>query len=182
MSIAQVIVLAIIQGLAELLPVSSSAHVIVVGSMMGFDPGSPEGTYLLIMLHTGTMFAVLAHFWPRWRERFTQAGECKAFVTQLVIATVATGVLGLSLKLLIEKCFLPGGSKAEIEHLFRNLPLIAASLFSVGIFILAAAYLEPRRPKSPLTPRAALIIGAVQGYCLPFRGFSRSGATISTGM
>lgn len=58
-----VILLAIVQGLAELLPVSSSAHVIVAEKLMGIDPTSPTSTLLLVMLHTGTMFAVIVYFW-----------------------------------------------------------------------------------------------------------------------
>jgi undecaprenyl-diphosphatase len=55
----QILILALIQGACELLPVSSSAHVIVVEKLMGLDPSSPEMTMLLVMLHTGTMFAVI---------------------------------------------------------------------------------------------------------------------------
>ena len=67
MSLLDVIVLAILQGLAELLPVSSSAHVIVAEKLMGLDPSSPPMTLLLVMLHTGTMFAVIVYFWHKWR-------------------------------------------------------------------------------------------------------------------
>src|SRR5262249_30259744 len=63
----QIFVLAVIQGAAELLPVSSSAHVILAEKLMGLDPSSPEMTFLLVMLHTGTMFAVLVYYWRRWR-------------------------------------------------------------------------------------------------------------------
>jgi undecaprenyl-diphosphatase len=55
----QILILAIIQGLCELLPVSSSAHVIAAEKLMHLDPKSPEMTMLLVMLHTGTMFAVI---------------------------------------------------------------------------------------------------------------------------
>ena len=55
-SLLQVVLLGIVQGAAELLPVSSSAHVIVAEKLMGIDPSSPEATFLLVMLHTGTMF------------------------------------------------------------------------------------------------------------------------------
>ena len=57
--IVQIIILAVVQGLAELLPVSSSAHVITAEKLMGLDPSSPPMTLLLVMLHTGTMFAVI---------------------------------------------------------------------------------------------------------------------------
>ena len=67
MTIFHVLILAIIQGFAELLPVSSSAHVIVAEKLMGFDPSAPDMTFLLVMLHTGTMFAVIVYFWKSWR-------------------------------------------------------------------------------------------------------------------
>ena len=65
-----ILLLAVIQGAAELLPVSSSAHVIVAAKLLGVqkDAASPEFTFLLIMLHTGTMFAVIVYFWPRWKK------------------------------------------------------------------------------------------------------------------
>src|SRR3954469_13568027 len=98
MSLAQLILLAFIQGMAELLPVSSSAHVIVAEKLMGLDPSSPEMTFFLVMLHTGTMFAVLAYFWKRWAKLLSVR-----FIKAVVIATAWTGVIGLSLKKAIEK-------------------------------------------------------------------------------
>ncbi len=179
LTLTQIIILAIIQGVAELLPVSSSAHVIVVEKLMGLDPSAPEMTFLLVMLHTGTMFAVLVYFWRRWMKLNLQ------FFKNVIWATFATGVLGLSLKFIIEKLILArmwGESKAEIEHLFGSLPLIACALFLVGIFILVAGILEKSDSHAELTTKKSLLIGIVQGICLPFRGFSRSGATISTGL
>jgi hypothetical protein len=67
MELLQILVLAIVQGAAELLPVSSSAHVIVAEKLMGLDPTAPRMTLLLVMLHTGTMFAVILYFWRTWR-------------------------------------------------------------------------------------------------------------------
>src|SRR5271156_1298686 len=103
MSAFQIIVLAAIQGAAELLPVSSSAHVIVAERLMGLDPSSPEMTFLLVMLHTGTMFAVLVYFWRRWKSLLTSGTlSWRAFIKFLIIATVCTGVVGLTLKHFIE--------------------------------------------------------------------------------
>src|ERR1700681_3023873 len=64
----QIALLAVIQGAAELLPVSSSAHVILAQRIMGMNPSENKQVFLLVMLHTGTMFAVLVYFWPRWRR------------------------------------------------------------------------------------------------------------------
>jgi len=66
MNFLQILILGLVQGAAELLPVSSSAHVIVAEKLMGLDPSSPEMTFLLVMLHTGTMFAVIVYFWNSW--------------------------------------------------------------------------------------------------------------------
>ena len=99
MSYLQIVVLALIQGMAELLPVSSTAHVILAERLMGQDPSSPELTFLLVMLHTGTMFAVLFYFWPRWRPLLfpsaSSPGSSGApasrfhFVAMILLATAA---------------------------------------------------------------------------------------------
>src|SRR5437660_6090998 len=110
MNYFQIAVLALIQGAAELLPVSSSAHVILVARLMGRDPSSPEMTFLLVMLHTGTMFAVLYYFWPRWRKLLAadRPGPASRLHLPLmvVLATAVTGVVGLGLLFLIERVVL----------------------------------------------------------------------------
>jgi undecaprenyl-diphosphatase len=180
MNFVQVAVLAVVQGLAELLPVSSSAHVIVTEKLMGLDPASPQMTFLLVALHTGTMFAVLLYFWPRWRTRWEKTGA--ALIRPLVVATAATGVVGIILKEAIEKIWLRGAPKQEVEALFANLPLIGTSLAAAGLLILWAGSRDGAGGKDALEGRSSGLIGAVQGLCLPFRGFSRSGATISTAL
>ena len=70
MNVFQILILAIVQGAAELLPVSSSAHVIVAEKLLGLDPTLPSLTLLLVMLHTGTMFAVIVYFWKQWRATY----------------------------------------------------------------------------------------------------------------
>jgi undecaprenyl-diphosphatase len=203
MPIYQVIVLAIVQGLAELLPVSSSAHVVVAEKLMGLDPSSPQMTLLLVMLHTGTMFAVIAYFWKQWRQTyFATVDAFKRVAVRIVWATVLTGIVGEAIKKVIEKTMFKGAPKAEIELLFGRLDLIAPALACAGLLILIAGLREKRlaaaeateaaeasvsgsiirRPSGSVTMRQAGWIGVVQGLALPFRGFSRSGSTISTGM
>jgi undecaprenyl-diphosphatase len=188
MSIFKVIILAIVQGLAELLPVSSSAHVIVAEKLMGLDPSSPQMTLLLVMLHTGTMFAVILFFSSAWKSAYFSSREAfKRFAVLLIWATLLTGIVGEALKKIIEKTLFHGAQKAEIEQLFNHLELIAPALAAAGIVILIAGLLE-RRQAATATPEAAVSLmqagwmGVVQGLALPFRGFSRSGSTISTGM
>jgi undecaprenyl-diphosphatase len=84
--------------------------------------------------------------------------------------------------LLIEKVVL-GGQKAEVEQLFKSLPLIAGALFAAGILILWSAYKAKTDTVSEKMPLpTACRIGLIQGICLPFRGFSRSGCTISVSL
>jgi undecaprenyl-diphosphatase len=189
MNYLQIVVLALIQGLAELLPVSSSAHVIVVEKLMGLDPSRPELTFVLIMLHTGTMFAVIAYFWPRWRPLLLPPAEEKGdryhFLKMVVVASICTAVLAFILKESIEKVVLArmlGNSKGEVEDLFKSLPLVASGLFAVGVFIVVAGRRDGKIKTRGLDTRSAGVIGIVQAFCLPFRGFSRSGATISTAL
>ena len=187
MSILHVIILAIVQGLAELLPVSSSAHVIVAEELMGMNPAAPEMTLLLVMLHTGTMIAVIVYFWQRWRNAFFHSvPEFRNFAIALIVATFLTGIVGGGLVEFIEKVMMRGEAHAWIEQLFKRLDLIAIALAVAGVFIIAAGIFENRRRQADaprkLTGAQYSSIGAVQGLCIPFRGFSRSGATISTGL
>src|SRR5579863_8002985 len=116
-----ILILALLQGACELLPVSSSAHVIVAEKLMGLDPSSPDMTMLLIMLHTGTMFAVIVYFWKRWRRDYLASpGQTQWFVIQVISASFCTAVVYLVLKLVIEKVLMHGRPHAEIEDLFNN--------------------------------------------------------------
>ena len=180
----QILILALIQGACELLPVSSSAHVIAAEKIMGLDPSNPEMTMLLVMLHTGTMFAVIVYFWKGWRrDYFASGGQIQWFAIQIIIATICTGVVGYGLKIVIEKIFMRGVPHAEIEDLFSNLPLIAGALAAVGALIIYAGWREEKNPRhSEIQPAHSFWIGIVQGICLLFPGFSRSGSTISTGL
>src|SRR5579884_4558101 len=97
MSLIHVVVLAVIQGLAELLPVSSSAHVVVAEKLMGLDPSAPALTLLLVLLHTGTMFAVIVYFWRQWRSTYFTSQEAFArFAVRVLVATALTGIVGLA--------------------------------------------------------------------------------------
>jgi undecaprenyl-diphosphatase len=185
----KVVVLALIQGAAELLPVSSSAHVILAEKLMGMDPTRTDTVFLLIMLHTGTMIATIVYFWSSWKARlFSQpakAGTGRSFGVMIVLATAVTGFLGLGLQYLIERVVMErllGHTRAEVEQLFSNLPLIGTALTAAGLLILASSRFDRPGRSRELTPTVAVLVGLVQGLCLPFRGFSRSGATISVGL
>src|SRR6202522_2371487 len=139
MFLLQVILLAVIQGLAELLPVSSSAHVVVAEKLMGLDPSSPAMTLLLVMLHTGTMFAVIVYFWKQWRRTFFSGiEEFKRFAWRAIVATLVTAVVGEILVKIIEHTIFKGVPHAQVEDLFSRLDIIAPALFAAGLLILIA--------------------------------------------
>ena len=201
MPLIQVILLAVIQGLAELLPVSSSAHVIVAEKLMGLDPTTPQMTLLLVMLHTGTMFSVIVYFWKSWKQTYFSSVEAfNRFAAQLLWATLLTGVLGEALRKFLVRGPFVSDKNIDIEQLFGRLDLLAPALAAVGILILVAGLVELRqRRQLPLTVTSQVLeaslhdggnltlaqstwMGLVQGLALPFRGFSRSGSTISAGI
>ena len=179
MSLLQIVILALVQGLAELLPVSSSAHVIVAEKLMHLNPAAPEMTLLLVMLHTGTMFAVVVYFWRAWKKSFFASREVfKQQAVRLAVATLLTAAIGGPIILGFKY-----GAKIEVETLFGNLLIVAGALAAAGVLILLAGLAQRTTARNRAVGiREAAWMGAVQGLCLPFRGFSRSGATISTGL
>ncbi len=148
-SLLQIAVLGIVQGATELLPVSSSAHVIAAEKIMRLDPSSPEMTFLLVMLHAGTMAAMIAYFWESWRRSFfSSAALFRDAAARVAVATAATLCVGGPLIIVIERVVLRARPGAEIEQLFSNLPLIAVSLAAAGALIVAAG-LRARRDGAP---------------------------------
>ncbi len=192
MSWLHVVILALVQGMAELLPVSSSAHVIVAAALLRENMSTPANALLLVLLHTGTMFAVIAYFWRRWVEEFLSSWErFVRFVKLTFVASLLTGVVGYPIIEAIQHWLGAEGQPAVIEALFNRLNWIAPALAAVGVLILVAGLREARRKetaaeraagRSTLTWPTVAWMGVLQGLALPFRGFSRSGSTISAGL
>lgn len=185
-----VVILAAVQGLTELLPVSSSAHVIVTAELLHENMSTPANALLLVMLHTGTMFAVIAYFWRQWVETFFASWQAFYRFARLVfVACFLSGVVALPLIKLIERALSHGNHRAAVEALFHKLNWIAPALAAAGILILWAGLREARNPDAQSTPGPqgvswpqAVLMGILQGFAIPFRGFSRSGSTISGGL
>ena len=198
MPLLKILILAIVQGLAELLPISSSAHVVVAEKLMGLDPSNADMTLLLVMLHTGTMLAVIVYFWNQWKRAYLSTSDAfKRFLIRAIWATVLTAVIGFPIQKLIEKTVFKGVPHADIEMLFSHLDFIAPALLAAGRLILYAGLRErgheevvsrsayeraASRSGDNVTFGQAGWMGAFQGLALPFRGFSRSGSTISVGL
>lgn len=173
MTLVQAIVLGLVQGLTEFLPVSSSAHLALTPWLLGWqDPGLAFD----VALHLGTLVAVLWYFRREWRELAAAAwrivrtrsvgGEAERRVVLLVLGTIPAGVAGLL-------------AKDAAETLFRAPALTASALIVMGTLLWAADRWAPAtRALGTLTVRDALVIGAAQMFAL-IPGVSRSGSTIT---
>lgn len=190
MHLWQVILLAVVQGLTELLPVSSSAHVIVAAKLLHQNMSTPANALLLVLLHTGTMFAVIVYFWRRWVDEFLSSwAQLLRFVKLVFVATLLTGIVGYPVIFAVERVLGHGGHRAEIEALFDRLDWIAPALAAVGVLILYTGLREARQSETEgaggrreIRWPEAIAMGVAQGFAIPFRGFSRSGSTISAGL
>lgn len=170
-----IIILSIIQGIAEFLPISSSAHLIIFRDV--FHVGSAITPSLSlsfdIALHFGTLAAILIYFFKDFLTMFIK-GITKGFKEEgklmylIIIATVPAAVIGVLLE-------------SVIEGVIReNIFVIALALAFMGIIIyLSDRYFKQEKSLSDITIKDALIIGFSQAFAL-IPGFSRSGTTIAT--
>ena len=186
MSILQAVILGIVQGLTEFLPVSSSAHLTLVGKAMGLiSPERPEAwTAFIAVIQLGTLVAVLLYF-ARDTARISGAfvrenlTERRAFSAQsadsimgwyVCIGTLPIVVIGLALKRVIE------------GNLTKDVTLIAWTLIILGLVLWISEWAgKQNRAMQELTWKDALIIGFAQTLAL-FPGASRSGTTITAGL
>jgi undecaprenyl-diphosphatase len=180
-TLIQAIVIGIVQGLTEFLPVSSSAHLILLPRVLGWNDAfllSPEFT---VMLHVGTLAALIVYFWRdliRYAVAFVRVVRDRRIgpdpdrrVSVLLAASVIPGALvGVALE-------------GFIDTFFREQLLVVCALLVVGAVVLFAAerLAAHTRDMDDLSLRDALVIGLAQAFAL-FPGISRSGITISAGL
>ena len=164
----KILVLAVIQGATEFLPVSSSGHLVIAAAFLSPD-GSTEGLDLPdlnIVLHGGTLAAIVVYY---WRRILRMLAEDRRILGLLIVGTLPAVLVGVPLK-------------AFGESLLAS-PLLAGALLPVtGILLLAARRLPlGHRTYQELTYREALTIGASQAMAI-MPGLSRSGVTITAGI
>jgi undecaprenyl-diphosphatase len=173
MSIVQAIVLGTLQGLTEFLPVSSSAHLYVVPTLLHWPYA---GVAFDVALHWGTLVALLVAFGGDWMrlavEPFRGSPESRAeartFWLKLAVGSIPAGIAGVLLR-------------GPAEDMLRNLPLQAAMLALFGLRLWAVDRLRPAGVSSSSPGWAAtLTVGVAQALAL-VPGVSRSGVTITAG-
>ena len=180
MDIFQSIILGIVQGLGEFLPISSTAHLILAPYFFGW---SDPGLSFDVALHVGTLVAVVAFFWRDWLEIFSSALN-DVFHTKYQILNTKYPA---KLLWLLAIASVPGAIFGFLfddyaEHVFRNPLLIAFTLSFVGLILyLVDKYAKHNKDIKNISIKDAILIGLSQAVAI-IPGVSRSGATMTTGL
>jgi undecaprenyl-diphosphatase len=180
MTLLQSILLGIIQGLTEFLPISSSGHLVIVPYLLGWDIPPTEAFIFNVLIQVATLLAVIVYFWSdllkigqAWVLGLLHKAPFQDPLARLgwylILATLPAGVIGLALKNVVEQAF--------------------ASPAATAFFLLATAFMlwvaervgKRTRSLDSLNWKDALWIGFAQALAI-FPGLSRSGATITGGM
>jgi len=165
----EAVLLGIVQGIAEFLPISSSGHLVIAGELVQRFTGrtvDPESNLQLnVALHLGTLFSILAVY----RRDLPAVLRNMRLCGLIVLATVPVGIVGLLLKDTIE------------EHLLNPLAAGVCLFVTAGMLALAERTAGGETPLQKLTVLQAAVVGLFQAIAI-LPGVSRSGSTISGGM
>ena len=172
MDTLQAIILGIVQGLTEFLPVSSSGHLQLANEILGTELNPDSNLTFSLTLHAATVLSTIVVLWAEiWRlikgvfsRTFTAE---QAYVLKIVISMIPVGIVGLFFK-------------DYIEAAFSSIVVVGVMLLVTALLLTFAYYAKPRQNQS-LSYRDAFIIGLAQAVAV-LPGLSRSGSTIATGL
>lgn len=202
MPLLDALLLGLLQGLTEFLPVSSDGHLALGALVMGHDPSESGGIFYDLLLHLATMMAVLVHFRRElWSLRHAVgsgpgAGLARRTCLLVIAASIPTAIVGLTLKDACERAFgvpvLVGlGFLATSAVLTATILMLRRRAARAGSLAPGESASEPAKPEirglpdwsdvATLRVRDAVVVGALQGLA-PWPGFSRSGVTIAGGV
>ena len=176
MDILKVIILGLVQGITEFLPVSSSGHLVLVAEILNFQE---KGVAFEVFVHLGTLISVLIVFrkdvikmilapFQFLKSRFKKE-ETRQYLYldfYIIIATIPAAIIGLSLK-------------SKFESSFSNVVLVIIMLGITGTILLLSRYMPKKNEE--MTILKSIIIGVSQAFAI-LPGISRSGSTIVTGI
>ena len=186
--VLQALILGIVQGLTELLPISSSAHLNLFPWIFGWEEISASFD---VALHIGTLFAIVIFFFNDWIElikggykqvvKKEKSTEGKIF-WYIVISTIPTGVACLILDKISEKIIEKIALSFNVQEKMIEILLIAIALIVMGIIL----YVVDKKSKSKveykdITLKQSLLISLSQAIAAAFPGVSRSGITMTVG-
>ncbi len=184
LSFVQLVVLAVLQGVTELFPVSSLGHTILLPALLGWslNQKAPQLLPFLVMLHLGTAVALVIYFWRDWLELIGgflaslrgQQTPPGRVAWLLIAATVPAGLIGLIFR-------------NTFDRLFHDPKLVAGALVVNGLILLVGEILRRRAAQTELSRISALsygqaiLVGIAQGGAL-IPGLARSGLTMTAGL
>jgi undecaprenyl-diphosphatase len=189
MLILKAILLGVVQGLTEFIPISSSAHLVIIPWMFQWEDPALESLTFDVALHLGTLVALLGFFAKDW-VRIVRAGVSSIVERKigedidrktawfLVIASIPGGVIGLLFEHKIEAWFHPSEGPIQSSSMI-TMALIIALLG--GCLLLAERMAAHLRRMNQITLRDSILVGAAQALAI-FPGVSRSGSTITAGL
>ena len=186
--IFQALILGIVQGLTELLPISSSAHLNLFPWIFGWNEISPSFD---VALHIGTLFAIVLFFFKDWvnliKGGYNQVIKKKKSTDgkifwYIVISTIPTGILCLVLDKLSEKLIEKLATTFNVQEKLIEMFMIAIALIVMGIIL----YVVDKKSKSEveykdITFKQSLWIAMSQALAAAFPGVSRAGITMTVG-
>lgn len=166
-----VLILAVVQGIAEFLPISSSGHLVILGSVLQSINESEalrqmsESATVEILLHAGTLGSILLVYWRRILDLLSRD---RSVVPLLILGTVPAAVIGIAIK-------------TQFEGILKSTPLAGCMLLVTGTLLIVLGRLKPRQGAyTEMSWSSALVIGCFQAFAI-LPGISRSGSTILGG-
>ncbi len=165
MTIFEAVLLGIIQGLTEFLPISSSGHLVIGQKVLGI---SIAGNVFEVVVHLGTLGSVLIIFWPDILQliKSTNSAATQKYIFAIVIGTLPAIIIGFLFK-------------DVISEAFENIRIVAVTLMITGIILLTTKFIKTKL--KDIGNGSALLVGIAQAMAI-VPGISRSGITISLGM
>lgn len=172
MDTLQAVILGVVQGLTEFLPVSSSGHLQLANEILGTNLDPESNLTFSLTLHAATVLSTIVILWSEvWRlikgvfsRTFT---EEQAYVLKIIISMIPVGIVGVFFK-------------DYIEAAFSSIVVVGVMLLCTAVLLSFAYYAKPRQKES-ISYRDAFIIGLSQALAV-LPGLSRSGTTIATGL
>lgn len=162
MTLLDALILGIIQGITEFLPISSSGHLVLTEHLLHLEVSQLKG--FDVVLHAGTLVAIFAYF---WKDIWAAARNLK-MIGYILLATIPAGVLGLTLE-------------DWLDEVFRDPSMIFGVMILLALYFVIAEKFPPQKNKTQFTWRNTFVMGLAQAVAL-IPGVSRSGSTISAGL
>ncbi|MDR3308784.1 MAG: undecaprenyl-diphosphate phosphatase [Tannerella sp.] len=171
MSWIEALVLGLVQGLTEFLPVSSSGHLTILGTLFGMN--GEENLAFAVLLHVATVLSTIVVLWKEIAGLFGgfitfRWNDDTRLVAKILLSIIPVGIVGLFFK-------------DTVEEMFGSGPALVGCMLLLTAALLAISYFARPRPKENISFRDAFIIGIAQAIAV-MPGLSRSGSTIATGI